>query len=60
MSRGMFTTELVLGTVGKGRLAEGSNDLQDPTKSPKLNQKSSTLFTGGKKVRKVIEFESSG
>jgi hypothetical protein len=60
MSSGTLTTELVLGTVGKGRLAEGSKVLQDTAKSPRPKQKSSTLFEGEKKVGTVIGFESSG
>jgi hypothetical protein len=60
MSRGTFTTELDLGTVGKGRLADGSKVLQDTASSPRPKQKSRVLLVGEKKVGTVIGFESSG
>jgi hypothetical protein len=60
MSRGTLTTELVLGTVGKGRLAEGSKVLQDTKKSPRPKQKNKILLVDEKKVGTVIGFESSG
>jgi hypothetical protein len=60
MSSGTLTTELVLGTVGKGRLADGSKVLQDTAKSPIPKQKNRVLLVGEKKVGTVIGFESSG
>jgi hypothetical protein len=60
MSSGTLTTELVLGTVVKGRLADGSKVLQDTARSPSTKQKSKDLLVGEKKVGTVIGFESSG
>jgi hypothetical protein len=60
MSSGTLTTELVLGTVGKGRLADGSKVLQDTARSPSTKQKSKGLLVREKKVGTVIGFESSG
>jgi hypothetical protein len=60
MSSGTLTTELVLGIVGRGRLADGSKVLQDTAKITIQKQKNKVLLTGEKKVGTVIGFESSG
>jgi hypothetical protein len=59
MSRGTLTTELVLGTVGSGRLAAGSKDLQDTAKSPAPIQKIKVFLIAIQKVGAVIVLESS-
>jgi len=59
MSSGTLTTELVLGTVSKGRLAEGSKDLQDTARNPTPIQKINLLLREIRKVGSVIVLESS-
>jgi hypothetical protein len=59
MSSGTLTTELVLGTVGKGRLAVGSKDLQEAARRPAPIQKIKVLVMAIRKVGSVIVLESS-
>jgi hypothetical protein len=54
-----LTTELVLGTVGKGRLAVGSKDLQEAARRPAPIQKIKALVMAIRKVGSVIVLESS-
>jgi len=59
MSSGTLTTEQVLGTVSKGRLAEGSKDLQEAARRPAPIQKIKALLIAIQKVGAVIVLESS-
>jgi hypothetical protein len=59
ISRGMFNEDLVLGTVGSGKLAAGSKDLQDTTRNPIPIQKINLLLREIRKVGSVIVLESS-
>ena len=59
MSSGTLTTDLVVGMVGKGRLAEGSKDLQDTARNPTPIQKIKLLLREIRKVGSVIVLESS-
>jgi len=59
ISRGTFKEDLVLGTTGSGRLAEGSKDLQDTTRNPTPIQKINLLLREIRKVGAVIVLESS-
>jgi hypothetical protein len=59
ISRGMFNEDLVLGTVGSGKLAAGSKDLQDTTRNPIPIQKINLLLRVIRKVGSVIVLESS-
>jgi hypothetical protein len=59
MSNGTLTTELVLGTVGKGRFAVGSKDLQEAARRPAPIQKIKALLIAIQKVGAVIVLESS-
>jgi hypothetical protein len=59
ISRGTFKEDLVLGTTGSGRLAEGSKDLQETARSPATAQKIKALLIALGKVGSVIVLESS-
>jgi hypothetical protein len=59
ISRGTFKEDLVPGTTGKGRLAEGSKDLQDTARNPIPIQKINLLLREIRKVGSVIVLESS-
>ena len=58
ISRGIFKEDLVLGTVGSGKLAAGSKDLQETARIP--IQKIKTLLIALEKFGSVIVLESSG
>jgi hypothetical protein len=60
ISRGIFKEDLVLGTVGSGKLAAGSNDLQEMARIPAPIQKIKALLIALGKVGSVIVLESSG
>jgi hypothetical protein len=59
ISRGTFKEDLVPGTTGKGRLAEGSKDLQEAARRPTPIQKINLLLREIRKVGSVIVLESS-
>ena len=59
ISSGMFKEDLVLGTVGSGRLAVGSKDLQEMARIPVTIQKIKALLIALGKVGAVIVLESS-
>jgi hypothetical protein len=59
ISRGTFKEDLVLGTAGSGKLADGSKDLQDATRNPTPIQKINLLLREIRKVGVVIVLESS-
>jgi hypothetical protein len=59
ISRGTFKEDLVPGTIGSGKLAEGSKDLQDATRNPTPIQKIKLLLREIRKVGSVIVLESS-
>ena len=58
ISRGIFKEDLVLGTVGSGKLAAGSKDLQETARIP--IQKIKALLIALEKFGAVIVLESSG
>lgn len=58
ISRGIFKEDLVLGTVGSGKLAAGSKDLQEKARIP--IQKIKALLIALEKFGEVIVLESSG
>jgi hypothetical protein len=59
ISKGIFKEDLVPGTAGSGRLAEGSKDLQETARSPATAQKIKALLIALGKVGSVIVLESS-
>jgi hypothetical protein len=59
ISRGTFKEDLVVGTTGSGRLAEGSKDLQDTARNPTPIQKIKALLIALGKFGSVIVLESS-
>jgi hypothetical protein len=59
ISRGIFKEDLVLGTVGSGKLAAGSKDLQEMARIPAPIQKIKLLLREIRKVGAVIVLESS-
>jgi hypothetical protein len=59
ISKGIFNEDLVLGTIGSGRLAAGSKDLQEAARRPAPIQKIKALLIAIQKVGAVIVLESS-
>jgi hypothetical protein len=59
ISRGTFKEDLVVGTTGSGRLAEGSKDLQEMARIPAPIQKIKALLIVLGKFGAVIVLESS-
>jgi hypothetical protein len=59
ISRGIFNEDLVLGTIGSGRLAAGSKDLQEMARIPAPIQKIKALLIVLGKFGAVIVLESS-
>jgi hypothetical protein len=59
ISRGTFKEDLVPGTTGNGKLAEGSKDLQEMARIPAPIQKIKALLIVLGKFGAVIVLESS-
>ena len=60
ISSGIFKEDLVLGTIGSGKLAAGSKDLQETARIPVPIQKIKALLIVLGKFGAVIVLESSG